>query len=255
MLIGVGVKKRWRELYGIMGVSQFAKYVPGHVAQYAGRVGMSLARDIPARALATTMIMEVLLTISAALTIGVGAGLLSNIGLGVVRHHRSQLALIAVLVVLAFVGIFIFRKLAPPLLRRFAPKYAPALDGALIPANISLVRAFAQYCVMYVMTGASSIVLACFLLPNTPQDYWLLIAALTLAWTVGFIAPGAPAGLGVREGLLLLMLTPAYTAASASILIIALRLVTTLGDVLILGSGLILLPRRGSKPSAANSSS
>src|SRR6185312_8496715 len=97
------------------------------------------------------------------------------------------------------------------------------------------------YCVMYLMTGTSSIVLVSFLFPGTPHDYWLLISALTLAWTVGFVTPGAPAGFGVREGLLLLMLTPAYTAASASVLVIALRIVTTLGDVFILGSGLILL--------------
>ena len=253
MLIGVGMKKRWRELYGIMGISQFAKYIPGHVAQYAGRAGMSLARGISARALAVTMILETLLMIAAALTIGVGTGVLSTIGLSLVQHHGSQLALIAAIVVLALAGMFVFRRIAPSLLRRFAPKYAPALDGALLPSTTSLVRAAAFYCIMYLMTGASSIVLANFLLPGVQQDYWLLVAALTLAWVVGFVTPGAPAGLGVREGLLLLMLAPAYTAASASILVIALRIVTTLGDVLILGTGLILLPGRRAKPPAVDS--
>jgi hypothetical protein len=231
MLVGVGTKKHWRELYGIMGISQFAKYIPGHVAQYAGRVGMSLARGISARALAVTIILETLLMIIAAIAVGAGTGVLSTIA-----------------------GMFVFRRIAPSLLRRFAPKFAPALDGALLPSTICLVRAVVLYCVMYLMTGASSIVLASFLLPGAPHDYWLLIAALTLAWVVGFVAPGAPAGLGVREGLLLLMLAPAYTAASASILIIALRIVTTLGDVLILGSGLMLLPRHPELPATTPSS-
>jgi hypothetical protein len=247
MLVGVGTKKQWRELYGVMGISQFAKYIPGHIAQYAGRVGMSLARGIPARALAVTLILETLLMIAAALAVGVGTGLFSNIGLGFVLHHGSQLAVIAALVALAIAGLFVLRRLAPPLLQRLAPKYTPALDGSLLPPTSGLVHAFVLYCVMYLMTGASSVLLASFLLPGAPQDYWLLIASLTLAWAVGFVTPGAPAGFGVREGLLLLMLTPAYTAASASIFIIALRLATTLGDVLILGSGLILLPKHGSK--------
>jgi hypothetical protein len=254
MLGGVGTKKHWRELYGVMGISQFAKYIPGHVAQYAGRVGMSLARGIPARALAATLILETLLMIAAALAVGVGTGIFSNVGLGLVLHHGSQLAVVAALVALAIAGLFVLRRLAPPLLQRLAPKYAPPLDGSLLPPTIDLVRAFVLYCVMYLMTGASSIVLAGFLLPSAPQDYWLLVASLTLAWAVGFVTPGAPAGFGVREGLLLLMLTPAYTAASASILIIALRIVTTLGDVFILGSGLILLPKRDFKPLGTNTS-
>lgn len=255
MLAGVGAKKRWRELYGIMGISQFAKYVPGHVAQYAGRVGMSLARGISARALTVTMILETLLMIVAALAIGLSTGVLSTIGLGLMRHYGSQLTLIAALVILAIAGMFVFRRIAPSLLRLFAPQHVTTLKGALLPPTIRLVRAVVLYCIMYLMTGASSIVLASFLLPGAPHDYWLLIAALTLAWVVGFVAPGAPAGLGVREGLLLLMLAPAYTAASASVLVIALRIVTTLGDVLILGSGLMLLPRQHPESSTTSPSS
>lgn len=245
LLAGVGTKKHWRELYGIMCISQFAKYVPGNVAQYAGRVGMSLARGIPARALAVTLIMETLLLIAAALTVGVSTGVVSTIGLDLLQHHSSQLAVILALVVLAIAALFVIRKFAPPLLRRFAPRYTPALDGALLPPTAHLLRAFAFYCAMYLMTGASTIVLASFLVPGAPHDYWLLTASLTLAWVVGFVTPGAPAGLGVREGLLLLMLTPAYTAAVASVMVIALRIVTTLGDVLILCGGLMLIPRRG----------
>jgi uncharacterized membrane protein YbhN (UPF0104 family) len=66
---------------------------------------------------------------------------------------------------------------------------------------------------------------------------------------VGFVTPGAPGGLGVREGLMLLMLAPVYSTASAGILVIALRIATTLGDVLILIMGMLLLPRNRSIPS------
>src|SRR6185437_10148319 len=71
--------------------------------------------------------------------------------------------------------------------------------------------------------GRGLVLLAHFLLPGATQDDLLLIAAFSLAWVVGFVTPGAPGGLGVREALLLLMLAPAYSAASASILVIALR--------------------------------
>ena len=244
LLDGLGVHRSVRELFGIVGITQFAKYVPGNVAQYIGRVGMSLGRGIPARPLAVTIILETLLVIAAAVVMGVGTGALSEVGLQAVRHHGAQLVLIAVLVALAIAGLLIFRRVAPALLKRFAPKYAPALDGTLLPPQASLARAFVLYCCMYVCMGIGLIVLAHFLLPNGPHDSWLLIAVFALAWVVGFATPGAPGGLGVREGLMLLMLAPVFSAASASVLVIALRIATTLGDVSTLAIGFLLLPKR-----------
>lgn len=243
MLAGLGVHKRLRELFAIIGITQFAKYVPGNVAQYIGRVGMSLAHGIPARPLAVTLIVETLLVIAAAIVMGVGTGALSEVGLQAVRHHGAQLALIAAVVVLAIIGLFVFRRIAPALLRRFAPRYAPALDGTLLPPQASLAWALASYCAMYICMGIGLILLAHFLLPEAPHDHWLLIAVFALAWVVGFVTPGAPGGLGVREGLMLLMLAPVYATASAGILVIALRIATTLGDVIVLVAGVVVMPR------------
>jgi glycosyltransferase 2 family protein len=244
MLGGLGVRRSRRELIGILGVTQFAKYVPGNVSQYIGRVGMSLARGIPARALAATIILETLLIIAAAVTVGVASGLLSGVGLTVVRHHGAQLGLIGALVAVAIAGLFGFRAIAPRMLRSFAPKYAPALDGTLLPTQSSLVRAFIMYCVAYGAVGAGLILLGNLLLPHAQQDDWLLIAAFSLSWVVGFVTPGAPAGLGVRESLLLLMLAPVYSPAAASVLVIALRIATTLGDLTMFATGWVLLPRK-----------
>ena len=249
LLNSLGAHRSWRELFGIIGITQFAKYVPGNVAQYIGRVGMSLARGIPARPLAVTIILETLLVIASAMVMGVGTGALSEIGLQVVRRHGAQLALIVLLVVSAIAGLFVFRRVAPVLLKRFAPKYAPVLDGTLLPSQICLARVFVLYCCMYACMGIGLIVLAHFLLPGTLHDYWLLIAVFALAWVVGFVTPGAPGGLGVRESLMLLMLAPAFSTASASVLVIALRVATTLGDVLILIAGFLLLPKRHDVPS------
>jgi hypothetical protein len=249
MLSGLGIYRTWRELFGIAGITQFAKYIPGNVAQYIGRVGMSLARGIPARPLAVTMFLETLLVIAAGIIMGVGTGSLSEVGLRTVHRHGAQLALFAAVVVSAVIGLLVFRRMAPPLLRRFAPRYAPALDGSLLPSQASLAQAFMLYCAMYVGMGVGLTLLAQFLLPGAPHDYWLLIAVFALAWVVGFVTPGAPGGLGVREGLMLLMLAPVYSTASAGILVIALRIATTLGDVLILIMGMLLLPRNRSIPS------
>ncbi|HKZ10568.1 MAG TPA: lysylphosphatidylglycerol synthase domain-containing protein [Rhodanobacteraceae bacterium] len=252
LLAGLGVSRSRRELFGIIGITQFAKYAPGNVAQYIGRAGMSLVRGIPPRPLAVTMTLETLLVIAAAVVMGVGTGALSEVGLTVVHLHGAQLALIAALVALAIAGLFLLRRVAPPLLRRFAPKYASALDGTLLPPQFRLAQAFVLYCGMYVCMGIGLILLTRCLLPGAPHDYWLLTAVFALAWVVGFVTPGAPGGLGVREGLMLLMLAPVYSAATASVLIVALRIATTLGDVLILATGFLVLPGRSNVSSATS---
>ena len=93
------------------------------------------------------------------------------------------------------------------------------------------------------IAGAGLSVLALGLFPDAPIDYALLTAAFALAWVVGFVTPGAPAGLGVREALLLAMLSHGMGASNASLLIVALRIATTLGDMLCFALGLAMMPR------------
>ena len=61
----------------------------------------------------------------------------------------------------------------------------------------------------------------------------LPIAACTLAWMLGFVTPGAPAGLGVREAVLLGLLGPVLGEPAALLLSLQLRLATLGGDLLL----------------------
>lgn len=247
MLCGLGIFRSRRELYAVLGLTQFAKYVPGHVAQYLGRAGMSMARGIPAPALAGTIVLETLLLVIAGIAVGVGTGLMSSIGMQAVRRHAWQLVLVVAVVALAAAGLCVLRRLAPLLLQRFAPRYASALHGAWIPRQHTLARAFLLYCCMQLVLGLGLILLVQFMLPSAQNDYWLLIAAFSLAWVIGFVTPGAPGGLGVREALLMLMLVPMYGSAASGILVVASRIATTLGDAGNFGVGWFLLPKNTSK--------
>jgi uncharacterized membrane protein YbhN (UPF0104 family) len=62
------------------------------------------------------------------------------------------------------------------------------------------------------------------------------------AWLTGFAVPGAPGGLGVRESVLVLLLSGADDAMAAPALGLGLgmRLVSTLGDVICAASVLAI---------------
>ncbi len=59
-----------------------------------------------------------------------------------------------------------------------------------------------------------------------------VMTAYAAAWLAGTLMPGAPAGMGVREMVLTLELEPALGPTQAAALALALRLVTTAGDLL-----------------------
>ncbi|MGH6905207.1 MAG: hypothetical protein ACREIR_20995, partial [Geminicoccaceae bacterium] len=58
------------------------------------------------------------------------------------------------------------------------------------------------------------------------------VSSMALAWWLGFVAPGSSAGVGVREAVLVLALEPHLAADGAMLIALALRLITTFGDLL-----------------------
>jgi uncharacterized membrane protein YbhN (UPF0104 family) len=75
-----------------------------------------------------------------------------------------------------------------------------------------------------------------------------IIAACAAAWVAGFIIPGAPGGLGIRETVLALLLSPLYGSDPALVAALLYRGVTLSGDALAALVGLLMakdLVRRG----------
>lgn len=243
LLAGTGLEKRWSELAGIISVTQIGKYLPGNVGQHIGRAGLALRHGIGPSPLAFTVVTEALLLLVASVLVGIAALFLSTTSLS--AHYPKALATLSIgaLVVAAIFGLLAFIRFGPPLLRRFAPSHAKLLDDVRIPNPRTVAIALGWYCAVYLIFGLGIVLMAKLLTPELPQDGWLLVAAFTLAWIIGFVTPGAPAGIGVREGVMLMLLTNAYPPASASIVVIALRLATTMGDGLLLPLGWWLLQR------------
>ena len=79
----------------------------------------------------------------------------------------------------------------------------------------------------------------CRLLLDGPAGFDTAAVAATLAgaWVVGFVIPGASAGIGVREAAVILLLSPALGAGNAAVIAAIYRLVTAGGDALFAALG------------------
>ncbi len=79
-----------------------------------------------------------------------------------------------------------------------------------------------------------------------------VIALFTITWLGMFVIPGAPGGIGVREFIVITLLSPIYGPDDPTIGIIIFRVITVLGDALLLPIGSIFLPEDISEAKEVN---
>jgi hypothetical protein len=210
LLAACGAPARLRLALGIHLFSQPAKYLPGNVGQLVGRVALGRRHGIALSPLLRTLALEAAGVVAAA-----AVCLLAALALGGIEPPRG-LPPAWVLGALTAAGLAV----AAVVLARKSPGSAPALSGALL-----------LYLGIFGIYGASALLLLRTLLGHA-ADVGLLACAGAFAagWIGGFFTPGAPAGLGVREAILVTLLAPRLGPEVALGLAVAFRVVTTLGD-------------------------
>jgi hypothetical protein len=141
-------------------------------------------------------------------------------------------------------GGLLFGTLALPLITTWSTTSSIALflimatviTGILyLYVGIPIVRAFGSY-MLYLSFSSSIFVTLIYsvstesILAHTP--WFTLAGAFLLAWFIGFITPGAPAGLGVREVVLMFVFRDTLTAFDLLLILVLARIITITGDLL-----------------------
>ena len=110
------------------------------------------------------------------------------------------------------------------------------------------VRSFLLYVAGTVLSGSAYFYLTKALYPpiNAAEDFWFVVGAFTLAGALGMATPLVPSGLGVRDGVQLLLLAIIMPKEIALAVTVASRLWSAAVDVLFLVSaqGLHVVHRR-----------
>lgn len=247
LLGAMRVPSDFPRLCGILMTTQIGKYLPGNVGHILGRSALAVKSGLPASAVATTWVYEVLMLLGTGVAVGVLAATLSQPGLAQLRAHGTTLGWVAAVCVLGVVATVLASRALPHLLRRFAPDTASSRVAPMQLAPVDFAAVIGLYACAYLVAGASAAILALGLWPGVVPDIALLTAAFSIAWVVGFVTPGAPAGIGIRESLLIAMLGPSMGTADATVLVLALRIATTLSDVFVFGIGTVVFARSREK--------
>jgi uncharacterized membrane protein YbhN (UPF0104 family) len=222
-----------RPLAAGYATSQFGKYLPGNVAHYLLRHADLRRLGLTHALLLTASVLEALGLVLAAA--GWTALLLGATAWHAVRdafalQHAPRLALAAgvAVVVAVLAGAWALRRDAGGQTRLHALLSQLPPPARLLPVLLLHAAFFA------VMAGCLWLLATA--LPQPPA--WPRLAgAATASWLGGFLVPGAPGGLGVREVLLVGLLHEALPAGQALLLAAAFRLTTFTGDLLLFAVG------------------
>ncbi|RYZ73723.1 MAG: hypothetical protein EOP91_04430 [Lysobacteraceae bacterium] len=243
LLDDLGHKVRYRILNAIMLTTQAGKYLPGNVGQHFGKATLALAQRIPSIPLFMSMAYELILLLLASSLVGISFGLVSGAGSEILgRGHDTRLLWLGAAIIVGLAAI----PLLSGLINWSARKLIARTGGASVVGKASM-GAMASVVAIdscaYLVSGLGFTLLAMALAPGDHPGYLYLTAAYAIAWTVGFVVPGAPAGVGVRESILLLLLSTRMDAADASLLVLAQRIATSAADILCFATGALMMAR------------
>jgi hypothetical protein len=207
----------------IWTVSSLGKYLPGKVWAVAGMAVMAQRAGIGAGpATGSAVILQVL-------AIGTGAAVAGLTGWGALRAAYPGAATgLAALLVASVGGIGLL--LRPALVNRVLRIAAPGAGPVTPPAG-AVAFGIVANAVAWMGYGMALWLLARGLLPDVELSLLSATAVFTASYLAGFLALFAPGGIGVREGVFILMLQGPIGIGAATALAIASRLLLTVTEL------------------------
>jgi glycosyltransferase 2 family protein len=207
----------------IFARSQIYKYLPTNVLHLVGRYGMALKAGASHASLIFVTVAESVLLITAAATVAIVFALplfLQRIVPALQPYAPAPIVAIALCALIA------------------SAIYWLARQGHLtLQLMMASLIAFALYLAFFFINGAILWVGMTIFSSGESARNLVVFGVAAAAWLAGYVVPGAPAGLGVRDVVLTAGLELAGYGQGALLIAVAYRLITLVGDVLVALAG------------------
>jgi len=216
---------------GIYGKTQISKYIPGNIFEPVNRYAAGIQAGLTTAALVNASLYEIIIRV----IIG-GAFILISQGFSAEQTGGQLGYIVLVLVGALAVGAGAF--LAANWL-----KDRPRFAFLKLPQTLTLGRALpvlGYYTLFFIAAGLSFYVIIRLAFPAAELSLPLVLSAFISSWLLGYIMPGAPAGAGVREVVLMAALAPHLGEAGALLAALLGRMATVTGDLLFYLLALVL---------------
>ena len=237
----MGAPVSWRLGASLWLKTQLARYVPGGIWDIAGRLALGHEAGISVRAMSASIVLEMALQV-------LSASIFLLVGLMLRADAQPSLYLpLAALTLLASLVI-----LMPPVFRRLINWGLRLLHREPLDIQVTygdMLTLFGARLLGHLMLGIGFVFFARGVTVITWQQAPAMIAAFVGAWLIGFLALVVPMGIGVREGVLALLLQHQFPFGVIGVIALGYRTWMLVRDLIAALIGVWL--GRGLIPSAA----
>lgn len=214
--------------------TNLAKYLPGNVWHFYGRVRAVMAVGVGTGIALLSVVMEPLLMAAAAL-------LLALLGQQQGHWGWQLLSLMGVLLI-------IHPRCLNPVLQRAARLKATALGNSTVQARYLVIHRYPLGPLLgelgfLGLRGLGFCLTLVALAPIALDQLLGIISAFSFAWLLGLLVPGAPGGLGIFEATAIALLGQQFSAGILLSAVALYRLISVLAETL--GAGLVWLDSTG----------
>ena len=226
-------KTSLKNVFRVYASANIGKYLPGNVGHYAGRNIIGQEYELSQRDMLFSSILEVFLKLAASFLM-----IISIIG-NDIQHFFSQIKTnfeinyhfflnVSYVTVVLFVLLILFY-LSPLIEKLFKIKKIQFIKKIkILLMNTSI------YIFVFLLNAFIFIIILSIIDPLvfSKNNAFYLSAIYILTWLVGYLTPGAPGGIGVKEGLLILFLSSSVGVETITIVSIVIRIISIFSDLI-----------------------
>jgi len=231
LLTDVGYRRSLRVGQMVFLVGSLGKYIPGSVWFLAAQADLAKRTGVPPRKAVTVGLLVVYWALLSAIAVGVLAAVVSDALPSVPWWIMLIVALLAT------------AALVPRVVSWWARRLSGDSDLPRMSARSTAVLAF-----LFIGNWIANGLALAILVGNSTSDSFVSLfvigtAGFALSFAAGLVMPLAPAGLGLREGALVLLLTPSVGVGPAVIAATIMRVLHLIGDFGAAGAAWLLARR------------
>jgi glycosyltransferase 2 family protein len=201
--------------FKIVATTQIGKYLPGNIGHVIGKIGMSKKYGVAIANSGTALLLESTLVISVALVIA-SPIIYSNLNL-IISSAKISISIL-------FIGLICI----PTIIYLIANRNDSNTN------LINIIKILLLYFICLTSAGFSLFILALIQgLPCTFSNLFFIISGFSGAWVLGFITPGSPGGIGIREFIFILLCGKLLGEGQASIIITIFRFQSIISEIIL----------------------
>jgi len=235
-------------------LSLIARWMPGRIWYTATRLYLARQLGLSVTAVAFAIVLELIyILIGGVVTTVLFAGAVLR---GILATGVGQTVLYGVVAVIVAAGVLAIRPATltslsrrptfRKIIRRIAGEDLTDANQPTMKTSASLLL-IAYYTLFWIYSGVMFGVLASAFIPMNSERWIACIPAFAGSWLIGFFSIITPAGLGVREFAMTLMLKSATGGAAALVLSIASRLAMMFTELVLAGIAFLFLRDQASQ--------